>query len=63
MKITIKANPKAVKPGNFNYSNIESAYGVNSHCFTKDGKPYTVIAGELHFSRRRQATSYALVHK
>lgn len=51
MKITIKANPKAVKPGNFNYSNIESRYGVNTQYFTKDGKPYTIIAGELHFSR------------
>ncbi|MGN1202255.1 MAG: beta-galactosidase, partial [Eubacterium sp.] len=37
--------------GNFNYSNIESPYGVNTQYFTKDGKPYTVIAGELHFSR------------
>lgn len=51
MKITIKANPKAVKSGKFNYSNIESRYGVNTQYFTKDDKPYTVIAGELHFSR------------
>lgn len=51
MNINIIANPKAVKIGNFNYSNIESRYGVNTQYFTKDGKPYTIIAGELHFSR------------
>lgn len=51
MDITINAKPKEVKSGNFKYSNIESPYGVNSQYFTKDGKPYTVIAGELHFSR------------
>ncbi|MGN0467641.1 MAG: beta-galactosidase [Acutalibacteraceae bacterium] len=51
MKIHITATPKEVKPGNFNYSNIESAYGVNTQYFTKDGKPFTVIAGEMHFSR------------
>ena len=51
MKIEIIAKPKEVKLGNFNYSNIESAYGVNTQYFTKNGKPYTVIAGDLHFSR------------
>lgn len=51
MKIEINAKSKEVKSGNFNYSNIESAYGVNTQCFTKNGKPYTVIAGEMHFSR------------
>lgn len=51
MKIEINAKPKEVKSGNFNYSNIESTYGVNTQYFTKDGKPYTVIAGEMHFSR------------
>ncbi|MGN0523027.1 MAG: beta-galactosidase [Eubacterium sp.] len=51
MEITIDAKPKKVKSGDFNYSNIESAYGVNTQYFTKNGKPYTVIAGELHFSR------------
>lgn len=51
MNIEIKANPQKVKTGNFNYSNIKSQYGVNTQYFTKDGKPYTVIAGELHFSR------------
>ena len=30
MKIEIIAKPKEVKSGNFNYSNIESAYGVNT---------------------------------
>lgn len=51
MDIEIKANPQKVKTGNFNYSNIKSRYGVNTQYFTKNGKPYTVIAGELHFSR------------
>ncbi|MGN0523108.1 MAG: beta-galactosidase [Eubacterium sp.] len=51
MNITINAKPKEVKEGNFNYSNIESAYGANTQYFTKNGKPYTVIAGEMHFSR------------
>ncbi len=51
MKITITAKPKEVKSGNFNYSNIESPYGVNTQYFTKSGKPFTVIAGEMHFSR------------
>ena len=51
MKIEINAKPKEVKSGNFNYSNIKSPYGVNTQYFTKDGKPYTVIAGEMHFSR------------
>ncbi|MGN0527778.1 MAG: beta-galactosidase [Eubacterium sp.] len=51
MEITIDAKPKEVKSGDFNYSNIESAYGVNTQYFTKNGKPYTVIAGEIHFSR------------
>lgn len=51
MNITITAIPKNVETGNFNYSNIESQYGVNTQYFTKNGKPYTVIAGEMHFSR------------
>ena len=51
MDIIINAKPKEVKAGSFNYSNIESAYGVNTQYFTKNGKPYTVIAGEMHFSR------------
>ena len=51
MNISISAAPKPVKKGNFNYSNIESPYGVNTQYFTKDGKPYTIIAGEMHFSR------------
>lgn len=51
MNITIKAEPKPVRPGRFNYGNINSRYGVNTLYFTRDGKPYTVIAGEVHFSR------------
>ena len=51
MNITIKANPKPVKTGNFNYGNMSSPYGCNTQFFTKDGKPYTIIAGELHYSR------------
>lgn len=51
MIIHIKANTKPVLQGDFHYSNINSAYGLNTQYFTKDGKPYTMIAGELHFSR------------
>ena len=51
MNIQITVNPKPVKQGNFNYANIESPYGANTQYFTKNGKPFTVIAGELHFSR------------
>lgn len=51
MDITIKAHPKEIKKGSFNYSNIESDYGCNTLYFTKGGKPYTIVAGELHFSR------------
>ena len=51
MKIHITATPKEVKPGHFNYSNIESPYGANTQYFTKNDEPFTVIAGELHFSR------------
>lgn len=51
MKIEIKAIPKAVQTGNFNYSNMKSPYGANTRYFTKNGKPFTPIAGELHFSR------------
>ena len=51
MKIEINANLLPVKQGNFKYGNIESRYGVNTLYFTKDGKPFLPIAGELHFSR------------
>ncbi|MCI5795604.1 MAG: beta-galactosidase [Ruminococcus sp.] len=51
MKITINAVPKEVKTGDFNYSDIDSVYGCNTLYFTKNGRPYTVVAGELHFSR------------
>ncbi len=51
MDITIHARPREVKDGTFQYANMESAYGCNTLYFTRDGKPYTVVAGELHFSR------------
>ena len=51
MKIEIKAEPRKIKTGNFNYGNIKSPYDANTLYFTKNGKPYAVIAGELHFSR------------
>ncbi|MDE6767716.1 MAG: beta-galactosidase, partial [Eubacterium sp.] len=51
MNIAISASPKPVSNGAFNYSNIESSYGLNTQYFTKDGKPYTIISGEVHFSR------------
>lgn len=51
MNFEIAIQPKAVQSGAFNYANIQSRYGVNTHFFTRDGKPYTFVAGELHFSR------------
>lgn len=51
MNIAIKAKPKKVEDGNFHYSNMESAYGANTQYFTKSGKPYTIVSGEMHFSR------------
>lgn len=54
MDIHIKANPRPVGPGDFHYSNMNSRYGVNTQYFTRDGAPFTVIAGELHFSRLPQ---------
>ena len=51
MEITINAKPREVRAGSFNYSNTQSPYSANTQYFTKNGKPYTVIAGEMHFSR------------
>lgn len=51
MNIKITGFSKEVKPGCFRYSDIESEYGVNTLYFTKNGRPYTIISGELHFSR------------
>lgn len=51
MKIEINANPLPVQQGDFKYGNMKSRYGVNTLYFTKDGKPFMPIAGELHFSR------------
>lgn len=51
MDITIRAEYKKVRDGDFRYGNIKSAYGVNTKYFTKDGRPYAVISGEMHFSR------------
>lgn len=56
MKIEINAKPQPVKQGNFNYGNMESRYGANTLYFTKDGKPFMPIAGELHFSRLPNAS-------
>lgn len=51
MNIKITGFSKEVKPGCFRYSDIESEYGVNTLYFTKNGRPYTIISGELHFAR------------
>lgn len=51
MDIEIKAVHGAVKTSNFNYSNMESLYGVNTQYFIKNGNPHTIISGEVHFSR------------
>lgn len=51
MNININAKPKEIHNGDFNYSNIKSEYGCNTLYFTKNSKPYSIIAGELHFAR------------
>lgn len=51
MKIEIKANKYDVIKNDFNYGNIKSSYGINSLYFTKNGNPYPIVAGELHYSR------------
>lgn len=55
MKIEIHAKPLPVRQGDFKYSNIRSRYGANTLYFTRDGKPFLPIAGELHFSRLPRA--------
>lgn len=51
MNISIDAHHHQLSKGDFNYSNINSRYGVNTLYFTKDSVPYTIVAGEMHFSR------------
>lgn len=51
MDININASFKSPEKGDFNYSNIKSEYGCNTRYFTKNGKPHTFVAGEIHFSR------------
>lgn len=55
MEIYISGSPRRVTAGDFHYGNIKSRYGVNTQYFTRDGKPYMVIAGEMHFSRTPRA--------
>lgn len=63
MNIMIKAQPKEIRTGEFNYSNIESSYTVNTQYFMKKGKPFLPIAGELHFSRVAQDRWYEMLLK
>lgn len=51
MNISIQISPRPVEEGGFRYGNRDSRYGVNTVYFTRDGKPFVPIAGELHFSR------------
>ncbi|MBQ8600109.1 MAG: beta-galactosidase, partial [Clostridia bacterium] len=52
MKTQIKVHHKPVGKGErLTYSNMESRYGQNTLYFTKDGKPFEIIAGEMHYSR------------
>lgn len=51
MNIEINANYNPVNSNTFKYGNIQSRYGSNTLYFTKDNKPFTVVAGELHYSR------------
>lgn len=41
--------------GGFLFGNVGSAYGATERYFTRDGKPFIVIAGEFHFSRYDRA--------
>ncbi len=43
--------PRKVKEMGFHFGNLSSRYGANNLYFTKDGRPFLPIAGELHFSR------------
>ena len=45
--------PRKVKEMGFHFGNLSSRYGANNLYFTKDGRPFLPIAGELHFSRCR----------
>lgn len=42
---------KEAKNMDFSFGNIDSLYSVNNLYFTKNGKPFIPVAGELHFSR------------
>lgn len=43
--------PKKAREMGFHFGNHSSRYGANNLYFTRDGKPFLPIAGELHFSR------------
>lgn len=51
MDLSIQIAPRQVAGGGFRYGNRDSRYGVNTVYFTRDGRPFVPIAGELHFSR------------
>lgn len=46
--------PKKAREMGFHFGNHSSRYGANNLYFTRDGKPFLPIAGELHFSRLPQ---------
>ena len=39
--------PRKVKEMGFHFGNLSSRYGANNLYFTKDGRPFLPIAGEL----------------
>lgn len=52
MNAVIKASFQPVGTGeHLTYTNMESRYGYNTLYFTKDGEPFEIIAGELHYCR------------
>ncbi len=51
MDIKITTKHRSVDKGHFNYSNIESSFGVNTQYFTKNEEPFMMVTGEIHFSR------------
>ena len=51
MQLNYDVKLKDVVDPNNNFGNIESAYSSNNLFFMKDGKPYTFVSGEIHFSR------------
>lgn len=38
----------------FSFGNVNSRYGADGRCFSRDGKPWIPVVGEFHFSRYKR---------